>query len=93
MEELFDILNISKRYQLDELTPANNNHFKNFPFTLEQYEWSRRHNPLKVVAYAEEIPDEKKSLLNRSVIFLKEKLTTIDEMLSFLDGTSFEHRD
>ena len=51
---------------------------------------------LKVVAYAEEFepfPDEKKSLFNRAVIFLKEKLTTTDEMLSFLDSASSEHRD
>ena len=96
VEELFDILNISKRYQLDDLTFAINNHFKDFPFTLSQFEWSRRHNPLKVVAFAEEFeqfPDEKKSLFDRAAIFLKEKLTTTDEMLSFLDGTSFEHRD
>ena len=96
VEELFDILNISKRYQLDDLTLAINNHFKNFPFTLEQYEWSRKHNPLVVVAYADEFeqfPDEKKSLFNRAVIFLKEKLTTTDEMLSFLDSASSEHRD
>ena len=77
VEELFDILNISKRYQLDDLTDAINNHFKDFPFTLSQFEWSRRHNPLKVVAFAEEFeqfPDEKKSLFDRAAIFLKEKL-------------------
>ena len=81
---------------MDDLTFAINNHFKDFPFTLSQFEWSRRHNPLKVVAFAEEFeqfPDEKKSLFDRAAIFLKEKLTTTDEMLSFLDGTSFEHRD
>ena len=101
VEELFDILNISKRYQLDDLTLAINNHFKDFPFTLKRTDiWSLYRYPdpdiLKVVAYAEEFeqfPDEKKSLFNRAVIFLKEKLTTTDEMLSFLDGTSFEHRD
>ena len=38
VEELFDILNISKRYQLDDLTLAINNHFKNFPFTLDRVE-------------------------------------------------------
>ena len=59
VEELFDILNISKRYQLDDLTDAINNHFKVFPFTLR--EWSRRHNALKVVAYAEEF-EQKTSL-------------------------------
>ena len=100
VEELFDILNISKRYQLDDLTLAINNHFKNFPFTLRVLDiWSRlvpSDMVLKVVAYAEEFeqfPDEKKSLFNRAVIFLKEKLTTTDEMLSFLDSASSEHRD
>ena len=100
VEELFDILNISKRYQLDDLTLAINNHFKDFPFTLKQDIWFRRGYPdpdiLKVVAYAEEFeqfPDEKESLFNRAAIFLREKLTTTEEMLSFLDGTSFEHRD
>ena len=67
VEELFDILNISKRYQLDDLTLAINNHFKNFPFTLRVLDiWSRpvRYGPegsglcrgIRAIPRREEVP-------------------------------------
>ena len=91
VEELFDILNIAKRYQVDDLTLAITNHFKNFP-------WSPTNlNKLVMsVAYAEEFkqfPDETKALFTSAATFLNKKLTSMDDVLSFLCDKGSDNND
>ena len=102
IEELFDILNIAKRYQVDDLTLAVTNHFNNFPFTLNDGTGVRvdgvrvNHNLVRSVAYAmefEQFPDETKALFKSAAIFLKKKLTSVNEVLSFLCNKNSDHQD
>ena len=94
VEEFFDILNVSKRYQVEDLTLAITNHFKNFP-------WAQRWcgqlvNVVKSVAYAEEFeqfPDETKALIGSAAIFIKKELTSVSEVLMFISDTSSDHQD
>jgi len=94
VEEFFDILNVSKRYQVEDLTLAITNHFKNFP-------WAQRWcgqlvNVVKSVAYAEEFeqfPDETKALIGSAAIFLKKELTSVSEVLTFISDKSSDHPD
>ena len=91
VEELFDILNVSKRYQVDDLTLAITNHFKNFPWRENDLK-----NVVQSVACAEEFeqfPDETKALFESGAIFLKKKLTSVKEMLRFLDDDNSVNMD
>ena len=95
VEELFGILNISKRYQLDDLTLAIKNHFENFPFTLGQDNYNE-YNILKAVANAEEFeqfPVERGALFTCAAKFLKKKMTSVNDVLSFFDDKASEHSD
>ena len=94
VEELFDILNIAKRYQVEDLSLAITNHFKNFPFSIfNGIYFSKKHDLVSSVAYAEEFeqfPDETKALFDCAVIFLKKELTTVDKVLRFVAVLSTE---
>ena len=84
VEELFDILDIAKRYQVEDLSLAITNHFKNFPFSIDTGRFfSKEHDLVSSVAYAgefEQFPDETKALFDCAVVFLKKKLTTVDKV-------------
>ena len=70
VEKLFDLLNISKRYQVDELSLAILNHFKNFP-------WSRNNlSDLNNVEEFKQFPDETEALFKSAANFFKKVRTS-----------------
>ena len=78
VEQLFDLLNISKRYQVDELSLAILNHFKNFP-------WSRDNlSDLNNVEEFKQFPDETEALFKSAANFFKMNFTSVKEMLNVL---------
>ena len=81
LEELYEILNLAERYQVDELKVRVTEVFKNFPVTLD--------NVVEVAATTElfshfEVPS--KDLYSRCVALMEEKFETAGSLVHFIQS-------
>ena len=79
--ELFEILNVAQRYQVDELKEMVSGHINNFPISLE--------NVVMVAATAQELShfDEvSKHLLKRCLDLLSTKMVDVRSVLAFISN-------
>lgn len=85
LEEVFDVVNLIKRYQIEELTEAVKDHLANYPLTEDTV--------LEVATQAKEymkvFEDEANQLIRACAKFLKSRLKDIDDVTRY----AAENRD
>ena len=86
VEQLFDLLNISKRYQVDELSLAILNHFKNFPWTRNNL------SDLNNVEEFKQFPDETEALFKSAANFFKKNFTSVKDMHVLCETSTLYNR-